>query len=193
MKKRDPMKRNNHQSHAALCWTTFLILSFTALAVHADFSGSDDFSSGSGKWNAVTNDGTANLTVANGRYEYTATGAGTVRDLAWRRWNINQGSYTNDWAVQVDVHLDAFSGLTDYQAINLNLVIAGGTNSNHAIGVAIDRYYTNGPVVMDFYSGTNGIQTEIANTSTEAALRISFDSAAKTLTAWYDADGPANG
>jgi len=49
---------------------------------------------------------------------------------------------------------------------------------------------------MGFESGLTSIgvvTTDVANTTTDAALRISFDSAAKTLTAWYDADGAANG
>ena len=92
-----------------------LIFSLAALAVHADFNGTDDFSSGSGKWDALDGAGIASLTVTNGRYEYTATGAGTNRDVAWRRWNVNRGSYTNDWAVQVDMHLSAFPGLSQQQ------------------------------------------------------------------------------
>jgi len=185
----------NHPSRRPLRWTTFLIFSLAALAVHADFNGTDDFSSGSGKWDALSGAGTAKLTVTNGRYEYTATGAGTPRDMALRRWNVNRGSYTNDWAVQVDVHLSAFPGLSN-QNINLNLGIEAGTNFNEGINfnrayfVSINR---DSRPMMDFESGLGDITTEIANTTTDAALRISFDSAAKTLTAWYDADGPANG
>jgi hypothetical protein len=170
------------------------VYSLAALAVHADFNGTDDFSSGSGKWDALISVGTAKLTVTNGRYEYTHTGASTGDDMVWRRWNVNQGSYTNDWSVQVDVHLSDFSGLvSDQQYINLNLGIQDSANGDHAYYVALDRYYDNGATVMDFYSGLGGITTEIRNTTTDAALRISFDSAAKTLTAWYDADGAANG
>lgn len=192
----DPMKSKHHQSRSPLRWTTFLILSLAALAVHADFNGTDDFSSGSAKWDALGGAGTASLTVTNGRYEYTATGAGTLRDMALRRWNVNRGSYTNDWAVQVDMHLSAFPGLSSHQSINLNLGIEAGTNFNEGINflrtycVSINR---DSRPMMDFESGINDITTEIANTTTDAALRISFDSAAKTLTAWYDADGPANG
>ena len=177
-------------------WLILLLLTLLLTlpaAVHADFNGTDDFSSGSGKWDALIGAGTGNLTVINGRYEYTATGAGTPRDMALRRWNVNRGSYTNDWAVQVDVHLSAFPGLSN-QNINLDLVIEGGTNFrinfNRAYVVSINR---DSRPMMDFESGLGGITTEIANTTTDAALRISFDSAAKTLTAWYDADGPANG
>jgi hypothetical protein len=176
---------------ARLLLLLLLLLTLPA-AVHADFNGTDDFSSGSGKWDAVFTIGTTSLTVTNGRYEYTHTGASLGEDLAFRRWNVNRGSYTNDWAVQVDVHLSAFPGLSSGQFINLNLGIQDSANSDHAYAVAIDRYY-NGAPVMDFYSGLGVPTTEIANTTTDAALRISFDSAAKTLTAWYDADGPANG
>ncbi len=188
------MNSKKHQSIAALCWTTFLMLSLPTLAVHADFNGSDNFSSGSSKWTAVINAGSGNLTVANGRYEYTATGAGTNRDHAISRWNVNQGSYTNDWAVQVDVHLDAFPGLftgLNSQNIDLNLSIMNGTNQTQSLSVAIERDYS----FRGFYTGTstNDVTTEVPNTTTDAALRISFDSAAKTLTAWYDADGAANG
>jgi hypothetical protein len=177
------------------CAASLLLLTLP-VAVRADFNGTDNFSSGSGKWDALSGAGTASLTVTNGRYEYTATGAGTLRDQAYRRWNVNRGSYTNDWSVQVDVHLSAFPGLAN-QAITLNLVIEGGTNFNEDINV--NRFYAvlinrDGSPMMDFESYFGGSNTtEIANTTTDAALRISFDSAAKTLTAWYDADGPANG
>jgi formylglycine-generating enzyme len=179
------------QFRVARLLALLLIFSLAALAVHADFNGTDNFSSGSAKWDALFTLGTANLTVTNGRYEYTATGAGTTANMVVRRWNVNQGNYTNDWAVQVDVHLSAFPGLSG-QYINLNLFIQKGTNSDlgYAYAVSINR---DSRPMMDFESGLNGITTEIANTTTDAALRISFDSAAKTLTAWYDADGPANG
>jgi hypothetical protein len=167
-----------------------LLLLTLPAAVRADFNGTDDFSSGSAKWDAVFTSGTTSLTVTNGRYEYTHTGASWGEDLAFRRWNVNRGSYTNDWAVQVDVHLSAFPGLSSGQFINLNLGIQDSANSDHAYCVSINR---DSRPMMDFESGINGITTEIANTTTDAALRISFDSAAKTLTAWYDADGAANG
>jgi hypothetical protein len=169
-----------------------LIFSLPALVVHADFNGTDYFPTGSAKWDAVTAGGTSKLTVTNGRYEYTHTGASSGNDFVWRRWNVNQGSYTNDWSVQVDVHLNAFSMSSDNQYINLNLGIQDNSNPDLSYAVAIDRYW-NGANVMDFYSGLGDISTEIANTTTDAALRISFDSLAKTLTAWYDADGAANG
>jgi len=191
------MKLLNHQSSTTICWTTFVILSLTALTAHADFCGSDDFSSGSANWDAVINDKHASLKVTNGRYEYTATGAGTVRDEVFYRWNVNQGSYTNDWAVQVDVHLSAFPGLTSEQSINMDLVIQEGTNINHLYDVAIDRS-NNGAPVMDFYTGLytdSGAtySTGISNPATNASLRISFDSMAQTLTAWYATNSAANG
>lgn len=191
------MKRKNHQSHAALCWTTSLILSLASLAAHAEFCGTDNFSSGSANWDAVVNDRNASLTVTNSRYEYTATGAGTERDEVFYRWNVNQGSYTNDWAVQVDVHLSAFPGLTSDQSVNMDMVIQEGTNINHLYDVAIDRS-NNGAPVMDFYTGlyTDSGATYsagISNPATNASLRISFDSVAQTLTAWYATDGAANG
>jgi hypothetical protein len=169
-----------------------LIFSLPALVVHADFNGTDYFPTGSAKWDAVAAGGTSKLTVTNGRYEYTHTGASSGNDFVWRRWNVNQGSYTNDWSVQVDVHLNAFSMSSDNQYINLNLAIQDNSNPDLSYAVAIDRYW-NGANVMDFYSGLGDITTEIANPATDAALRISFDSTAKTLTAWYDADGAANG
>jgi hypothetical protein len=198
MKTRDPMKRKNHQSHGPLCWTTFLILSLATLAVHAEFCGSDDFSSGSANWDAVINDAHASLKVTNGRYEYTATGAGTVRDEVFVRWNVNQGSYTNDWAVQVDVHLSAFPGLTSDQSINLDLVIQEGTNINHLYDVAISSANNGGTPALDFYTGLytdSGAtySTGIPDPTTDASLRISFDSVAQTLTASYATNGAANG
>ena len=137
-----------------------MIFSLPALVAHADFNGTDYFPNGSAKWDAVTAGGTSKLTVTNSRYEYTHTGASSGNDFVYRRWNVNQGSYTNDWSVQVDVHLNALSMSSNNQYINLNLGIQDGSNPDLNYSVAIDRYW-NGANVMDFYSGLGDITTEI--------------------------------
>jgi hypothetical protein len=100
--------------------------------------------------------------------------------------------------VQVDVHLSAFPGLTSDQSINLDLVIQEGTNINHLYDVAISSANNGGTPALDFYTGLytdSGAtySTGIPDPTTDASLRISFDSVAQTLTASYATNGAANG
>jgi alpha-tubulin suppressor-like RCC1 family protein len=169
------------------------------------FSGSDDFST-SANWSAPTlPTGNARLAFANSRLEYTV-GSPAEDDSALREWTANVGSYTHDWAVQVDVHLATMS-LGTGQYANLNLAIVNAADAHQSFGqmdamdIAIDRYGNGGTTVHDFEGNLvgngNRIPTagliEVPNSSTDATLRISFNSATKELTSWFDADGAANG
>ena len=170
--------------------------------------GFDDFSASS-NWSAInrTMEGGGNLVLANTRMEYLV-GTATDDDGVFREWTANVGSYTQDWAVQVDVHLDSFS-LTGDQYVNLNLAVYNAADAVvprtdpavDMIDIAIDRYADGGNTIRSIEGDLQGNGARdpvtgmfsVANSTTDAALRISFNSTTKYLTSWYDADGAANG
>jgi hypothetical protein len=174
--------------------------------VATDFSGSDDFSTAA-HWSAPTMpSGRGGLTFANNRLEYTVNSP-SGDDGILREWTANVGSYTQDWSVQVDVHLASLS-LSDGQHANLNLVVVNAAEATNSIWqmdrmiVAIDRYGNGATTVHNFegnlvaYYADTAHDTgllEVPDSATDAALRISFNSATKELTSRYDADGATGG
>ena len=169
------------------------------------FSGNDAFATGS-NWSVPTiPSGGGRLAFANGRLEYSVVpSAGD--DVALREWTANVGSYTRDWSVQVEVHLAAMT-LGSNHYVNLNLIVMNAADALKPFGqsnmmdIAIDRYGIGSSTVHDFGGDLSGNGTrvptsgmiEVVNSSTDAALRISFNSTTKALTSWFDADGAANG
>ena len=125
----------------------------------------------------------------------------TAEDNAGRTLTAYSAPATSSWTAQVDVHLASFSGLTQAQYVNLNLVVVKATDFNNYNAVlALDRYYAgpSNPVTQDFdsYATTGGSETslgEIVNATTDATLAISFDSANNRLIYAYDSDGSAGG
>ncbi|NUQ65530.1 MAG: immunoglobulin domain-containing protein, partial [Pirellulales bacterium] len=169
------------------------------------FNGTDDFATAAG-WSAPSAATTGGrLVFSGGRLDYTVA-APTADDMALREWTACLGSYTQDWAVQVDVHLASLS-LTGDQYANLNLVVCKSADAlkpfgqMNAIDVAIDRYANGAATVHNFGGnlGGNGNRTpasgtiQVVNASTDATLRVSFNATTKVLSSWFDADGAANG
>jgi hypothetical protein len=174
--------------------------------VATGFTGSDDLTTTT-NWSAPTMRGDGGrLSFINNRLEYTASSP-TGYDVALREWTANVGSYTRDWAVQVDVHLASLS-LSNGQHATLNLIVVNAADATKPkeqmdfMDVGIDRYDNGSTTVPCFFSqmvsyyagtahdpGSVGVQ----NSATDGALRINFNSATKELTSWYDADGAAGG
>jgi hypothetical protein len=169
-----------------------------------DFSGSDDFTTDL-SWSVPTmSTSKAGALVSTGDIlEYTV-GAPSNEDAVIREWTPNVGSYIHDWTVQVDVHLDAMS-LTSDQYANLGLAVVNADYAANPLwqtdhmSAAIDRYVSGGETAHNFrgnivsYYSSAAQALEAANGSTDAALRISFNSVTKELTSWYDADGATGG
>ena len=170
----------------------------------APFYGSEQFTDGT-YWSAPLRR-QASLSFASGRLEFTAP-AGSGEYFAMREWTRTAGTYTANWSVQVDVHLDALT-LGDDQYANLNLAVFNADESvranmeRDAMVVSIDRY-GNGTVTVRGFEG-NGLcfdgttthdtgLTHLDSPSLNATLRISFDATTKTLSSWFDPDGAADG
>ncbi len=174
--------------------------------VARNFSGSDDLTTTT-HWSAPTMRGEGGrLTFTNNRLEYTVSSPSSD-DAALREWTANVGSYTRDWAVQVDVHLVPLSP-SNGQRATLNLIVVNAADATNPkeqmdlMDVGIDRYGNGSTTVPCFFSqmssyyagtahdpGSVGVQ----DSATDAALRINFNSATKELTSWYDADGATGG
>jgi len=168
-----------------------------------NFSGSDDFTS-SAHWSAPTMlmNGGSRLNFANGRLEHVVSSP-SDEGAALRDWTANVGSYMQDWAVQVDVHL-ASLGLSDEQYANLNQLVLNAAEATNSIG-QMDRmsitFHCDSAIrvesqVAAYYAGTlhdSGHLGGQVNGTNDIALRITFDSATKELSSWYDADGSAGG
>ena len=172
-----------------------------------NFGGNDDFATAV-NWSAPTMSASKAglLTFVDDSLEYTVSSP-SADDIAMREWTSNVGSYTNNWAVQVDVHL-VTQILSNDQYANLNLIVVNAADAVNPLGqtdhisVAIDRYDNGSTTVHNFEGNVVGYYAgmahdtgtmEVANSSTDAALRISFDSATKELSSWYDADGATGG
>lgn len=125
----------------------------------------------------------------------------TADDVASRTLTTFSAAASSSWTAQVDVHLASFGGLTQAQYINLNLVVSKASDTiNYSAVLALDRYYNGptNPIVQDIdsYVKTAGTETalgEIANTTTDATLAISFDSASNRLIYAYDSNGATGG
>ncbi len=158
----------------------------------------DDFSGlivDSAKWGPdVDQDPGAQFVQTNGHLEFL--GDGTVV----KPWIGSYGSYNQDWEVIVDVQLGALVVTQDYASASIGLGI-GHDDDDEPLGdlVSIQLYYyhdadTNYYREFETMAQTNYWETgyEWEDTpATNATLRISFDAANKTLTAWYDSG--ANG
>ena len=177
----------------------------TALSLRAQtyFNVTDTFPSSTTNWSAPNNLGNGQ-SAFNNRLDYTVS-TGTAQDYSNHRFYAGVGTYTADWEAQVDVHL-ALLALSTNQFVNLNLTVinvadlAKPDSQKNMIDIAIDRYFNGSVTVPGIEANLNAPfkpasipLTPFGNATTDAALRISFNSATTTLTAWYDLDGAASG
>ena len=171
----------------------------------------DNFSSGSNWTLAAIQQGTCSLTISGGQVNYISTNSSgnAVRVLIW---NAATYSYLTDWEAQVDVHARLVSLSSPNETINID-----PTHQYYFYGslVAFDTGDT-GPAtdsmsadIMRPGGGTQAFQSTysfggirfedpsngsgIANNTTDAALRLAFNSTTKVLTTYYDADGGVGG
>ncbi|MEI8309375.1 MAG: choice-of-anchor D domain-containing protein [Verrucomicrobiota bacterium] len=163
-----------------------------AATARANFCGSDRLESGT-NWTSLPQSGNGQLLFQNNRAEYLLGNTTVRNNLDVHYWNVNTGSYTSNWSVQVDVHLALLSLPADGDAANLNLVITPNTQGSNGLSfsAAIDRYAFSdgsGPNYMaDFGTFLDSVgMAEVADNATDATLKINFDSTQKTLTAYYN-------
>ncbi|MEO5714758.1 MAG: choice-of-anchor D domain-containing protein [Luteolibacter sp.] len=157
----------------------------------ADFSGSDSLASKSAKWDQpVANNGGGKTIFQNSRIEYTVKSP-TTEDLSVFRWTPNQGSYTKNWYIQVDTHLDAVA-LSEGSYANMQLVVLKTGDFNKGYSFSLNRF-RNTQMPSSYVTGFEGGIFEsnnhayTKNSTLNATLRVHFNSSAKTLTGSWSA------
>jgi hypothetical protein len=171
----------------------------------ADACGGDDFDDNTvdfTRWGADIYQGVTNgsFLERNTRLEFIGGNAADEHVMA-RPWICSEGPYTQNWDVAVDAHLGNIT-LTTASHIDLVLLVAhqqdpnryGGTSipgDHFGISLNVQRntagtfwrrfrtYFRNNSVLV-----TSPVEAQ--TTSQQARLRIGFDAAAKTLTAYHD-------
>jgi hypothetical protein len=172
-------------------------------------SGSDDFNDNTvdaAKWGADIYylPSRSQLSETNGRLEYTAPGV-LASSVAYRPWELTYGSYLSDWETQVDVHMGGIVLTKNHSHVEFDLAVANEATVTNLSNVtlfyiALDLFRdSSGQITrsLEIIQMTNGVEMPIASrfptSSQSVSLRLTFDGQTKTLTAWYDEDGPING
>ena len=171
-----------------------LFLCVLSVASRADFSGSDSFASGS-NWTLYSSTGTGIISFSGtvNRADWLVSGSGSLATQQVRKWNVNTGSYSNDWSVEVGVHLNrlALATILDFGSLTLEVVNTSNTNSrfNASIGrylAGVNSAYNSSISSSLYYASVNKYSgVGVASGLTDATLKISFDSITKTLTSFY--------
>lgn len=182
-------------------WILGVFATFVAHEGRADLNGRDDFNDNSkdpARWGTdVTFGSGANtfLTETNGRLEVTTSGVTTSFELRLRPWALNFGSYTQDWSIQVNVNLTHLS-----QSVRFGLFVFPGqvpsVGASHRFDMNLENEAGVGDHWFDCRVAVNSAESELGHTmttSTLATLHVAFDANTKTLSGYYDDDGPANG
>lgn len=159
-----------------------------------NFTGSDDFSSVSGKWTAgpVTNGGT--LTVGGGLLNFTDPGLASDSSSAVAAWTFSAGSSIADWQVQIDLTLNQTQ--VAMQASIWNVVLTNNADPDDYFQMEYVRAqmqlnpFIRGTVMTD---GGFGATNQLDVASNSIAVRASYLASSQTLTMAYDINGATSG
>ena len=177
-------------------FTTTLCLVLVCSLCRATLPTGDDFDSATENttnWAPDEVSGHGILSLVDQHLQYMVSGAPTESDQSVRPWIASLGPYASDWEVQIDT---------------LNTAVATATNQQIACGITIDAEaseFTNEILAVQIsgasapstpevgFTGrigtaTNGFFASAVVTSTNGAVRITFNSTTKVFTLYYDAD-----
>ncbi len=166
-----------------------------ALTTPANLFGADNFNDDARdptKWGTNDAQNTGLLNEVSGRLEYTGQADIEPFGYAERPWILNTGSYTEDWEARVDVHVDAIPMGVAGDRTQMVLAVYG---NDHTGEIQLELEHDGANPQRRFRSTTDGDigETTANTTTTDGALRISFNAAQKVLTFAYDANGPVGG
>lgn len=175
-------------------------LAFVSIQADVTMAGviTDDFTQPKNWGTPLNFSNGANLSVGNGRMNYTSTTANNTGAAIARKTPLLPT--TQDWSVKVDVHIDPFDITTDGQFADVFLGVGktGDWVDTHVM-FEFDRGYWH-PGFYDIgddvrIDGVNapGLFNVSTLTSPDAALRLDYNAANKTITYLFDADGAAGG
>jgi hypothetical protein len=178
-----------------------LVIFFSGIyPAHANFLGSDNFNDNTvdtSKWGADYVYGGGTLLETNNRLEYIVADPGGFSGVE-RQWILNQGSYIDSWAVQLDVsvgNISLSSGNENYTTMALYVGNVDDPSDDGAlIGLSVFGTIGRNFLANFFNNGSFYGPSVLTDTTSEAAaIRIAFDSVSKLLYLQYDADGSVGG
>jgi hypothetical protein len=164
----------------------------------ADLAGSDDFNGASvdpTKWGSDIDSGVGIFTQTNGHLLFTTSGTPTSNDQAIHPWILNQGSFTQDWSMQLDVNLPTQT-LTGTQVLSIGLAAVNASNMQDDMTMSLQQDVPNGTLYYSGFdiNGTAQSPTEQGGLSGGlVSLQLSYSAAGHSITAYYDANGPTGG
>jgi len=164
----------------------------------ANFLGGDRFDDNGvnpAAWDSDIVNGTSGvLTEINQRLEYTEPTGNSLDSSAALPWILNNGSYTASWEARMDVHLSNATLPNDGYERRIGLLIFAG---DYGAETRFELENNNGTLrrrlSADDEDGFGTGRGDHATTSTDAALRVTFDAVSKMLTFYYDENGATGG
>jgi hypothetical protein len=173
----------------------------------ANFFGSDNFNDNTvdaSKWGSDSTYGGGTLAETNSRLEYTVASVPppTPTDPGWsgavRPWILNQGSYVESWAVQMDVGVGDISlpdSQTNSNYVGMALYVENVSDPDDGALIELAVFEDGRQFVANFFKdGSWYIPSVVTPTTSQAAaVQISFDSISKLLLLQYDSDGSVGG
>ena len=155
-------------------------------------------------WGTPTTSQGGNLSVGNGRMNYTASLTNNAFAATLRKTPILPT--TNDWSLKVDAHLNSSTLTTEGQFCDVFLGFGKtGDWLNTHVAFEFGRGYWGNPAHNGYYIqddvSTNGVNFTWGNklfenwniTSADVSLRMDYNAANHAITYYFDSDGAANG
>lgn len=179
-----------------------IFFSFAGLAL-AQTTFTDNFSS-SANWTAGGSFGGGSLAISGGNAGYSTSNS----EYNWSILTLGSTtlSYTSNWEVQVDVNAAAAGTLTTgshYFYGSLTAFRTGDAingNDDPPVYNSFSADIVRGGSTSNYFQTTSSLagsgsfeSAAVNNSSTSAALRLTFDASTKVLTGFFDANGSTGG
>ena len=152
----------------------------------------DDNSKDPEKWGTDEIYGNGVLKETNKRLEYTCK-SGTDKDDDILPWILSRLPYDAPWEMQLDVVNQTTASITD-QVNSFGIKVRSAFSEGDEIYAELYMYKGPYPAIYGFHTDleTNDQNVAMADTGDlgahDAAVRMTFDSAKKVVTVFYDAD-----
>jgi hypothetical protein len=177
-----------------------LLLAGTGASRAQNFSGTDSLTEtteNTTDWKTPDSgvEGGAAFTSTTSGLQYTDTT--NTNDNVDRKWQLNVGSYTQNWTLQLNVNLSGISLGNSSQKLGIGLQLGEANNfSNNNMELDLFQSYSSGnDLYYTNYVSTNGSESSSAGspglllTNTSGAIELSYDAADQTISAYYDNTG----
>lgn len=135
--------------------------------------------------------GSGVLTETNQRLQYTVEGTPSETDLVVRPWVLNVFKVAENWEFFADVNVP--TAIAEGQRIYIGLVVAAGDLSSN--NFLIELGHGSARTFRSFFraNGVRSPNVEVQTAATRASVRIAFEAATRTISAYYDPTGSGDG